>query len=271
MKAHWDEQGFVLLPRMFDAGRVAKLRAICDRVFAAWLDESPDPRAAANNTNMAFLTQPRYFKNHSDQLTALLGFVADEGVLDRLASLGLDKPLFHNTQYFFEPRDSSRAGDWHRDQQFGAPDLETEQARMRQHVGVHMHVAIVADDHLEIVPGTHRRWDTEEELSIRKGWNGRRPDSPEMPNATRIALEPGDAVFFSAWSIHRGRYVTGRTRRTFDAIYGARSRHPAWSTPPPTCFLEPGLLDDLKPRTRQFFERFVGTYREKWLAGEYDR
>ncbi|MDQ3586474.1 MAG: phytanoyl-CoA dioxygenase family protein [Acidobacteriota bacterium] len=266
----WDERGFVVVPRLLDAARVAALRALCDRVWQQWLVSAPDQPRAANATNMAFLTEPCYFVEHRSQLTSLLSFIAADQILDLLTQLGIDEPLFHNTQFFFEPRDETRAGDWHRDQQFGAPDEATEQRRMQQHTGIHLHVALVPDDHLEIVPGTHARWDTPEELSIRKGLHGQRPDSPHMPGAVRISLDAGDAVFFSAWSIHRGRYVAGQTRRTFDAIYGAPSEFPAWYTPPPTCFLEPHALDDLAPRARAFFQRFIDTYRERWLAGQYD-
>jgi len=270
LKSLWDERGYVVVSRLFAAARVVELRAICDRVFIEWLVAQPAPSHAANQTNMAYLTEPQYFAQHPSQLTTLLRFIADDHVLDTLAALGVDAPLFHNTQLFFEPRDDTRAGDWHRDQQFGAPDAETEQLRMHQHVGIHAHIALVPDDHLEIVPGTHARWDTAEELAIRKGLNGCRPDADEMPGACRVTLDAGDAVFFSAWSIHRGRYVAGRPRRTFDAIYGAPSRFPTWYTPPPTCFLEPGVLNELKPRARAFFARFVDTYRERWLSGQYD-
>jgi hypothetical protein len=88
-----------------------------------------------------------------------------------------------------------------------------------------------------------------------------------MPGARRISLDAGDAVFFSPWGIHRGRYISGITRRTFDIIY---STPPDWFTPPPTCFLRPDALDGLAPHARDFFARFVDTYRERWQRGEHE-
>lgn len=266
VRERWEADGFVVVPRLFDAARVRELRAVCDRVLAAWLKESAATFDAANSTNMAFLTEPRYFDGHPAQLRPLLDAITDEKILGALAEILGGEPLFHNTQYFFNPATETRAGDWHRDQQFDAPDEETERARLHGCVGVHVHVAFVPDDNLEIVPGTHRRWDTPEERRIRKGLDGRAKNSDAMPGARRLALAAGDAAFFSAWGIHRGRYDARTPRRTFDIIYGD---HPCdWNTPPPTCFLQPDLLDTLDERPRRFFQKFVAAYRDRWARGE---
>lgn len=242
------------------------MRVICDETLRQWLAESSDPQEASNSTNMAYLTELRYFKNHPGQLVTLLEAIAHEKSLSVFKEVFTAEPLFHNTQYFFEPASDTRAGDWHRDQQFGAPDVEAEKSVMSQ-VGIHIHIAFVPDDNLEIVPGTHARWDTPEEFEIRKGLNGKKPNSDDMPGATRISLERGDACFFSAWSLHRGNYRADKVRRTFDVIYGTA---PGSYTPPPMCFLEPEVLDDVKPDTRWFFERFINAYKDKWERGDYE-
>lgn len=267
IKAEWDENGFVVVPQLFDAARIRELRATCDDVLAQWIETSPDPRAAANYTNMAFLTEPRYFTKHPERLRLLLDTITDEKIFAVLAEILEGEPLFHNTQYFFNPATETRAGDWHRDQQFDAPDEQTERERMYSHAGIHVHIALVPDDNLEVVPGTHARWDTPEERSIRMGDDGRGKNSDEMPGARRLSLAAGDAAFFSAWGIHRGRYDARRLRRTFDIIY-AGDRPCDWNTPPPTCFTRPELLDDLDERSRRFFQRFVEAYRDRWARGE---
>lgn len=267
IKELWEEDGFVVIPQLFDASRVNELSAVCDDVLAQWIEESPAPLDAANNTNMAFLTEPRYFTKHPERLRLLLETITDEKIFAVLAEILEGEPLFHNTQYFFNPATHTRAGDWHRDQQFDAPDEETERRRMLSHTGIHVHIAFVPDDNLEFVPGTHARWDTPEEHRIRTGFDGHGKNSDAMPGARRIPLEAGDAVFFSAWGIHRGRYDARTLRRTFDIIYG--SANPCdWYTPPPTCFLQPDLLDDFDERPRQFFQRFIGAYRHRWARGE---
>ncbi|HEV2802404.1 MAG TPA: phytanoyl-CoA dioxygenase family protein [Pyrinomonadaceae bacterium] len=266
IRESWEAQGFVVVPRLFDAARVHALRTVCDDVLTEWLNNSPAPDEAANYTNMAFLTEPHYFADNPARLRLLLETITDEKILSIVREILGGEPLFHNTQYFFNPATDTRAGDWHRDQQFDAPDEETERARMSGHAGVHIHIALVPDDKLEFVPGTHRRSDTPEEQRIRKGLDGRAKNSDAMPGAHRLSLAAGDAVFFSAWAIHRGHYVAHTLRRTFDIIYGDKVCD--WSIPPPTCFLQPGLLDSLNEPARRFFQRFVDAYRDRWARGE---
>ena len=263
----YERDGFVVVRQIFDEARVAVLREVCDEIFAQWVAESGDPAAARDYTNMAFLTEPRFLERHPHRRTVLLSAVADERVLGVISQLSERELLFFNTQYFFEPAKGTRSGVWHRDQQFDAPDAETERERMRSTAGLHAHLALERDDHLEYVPGSHARWDTPAELRIRRGLAGAATNSDVMPGARRIRLEAGDAVFFSAWGIHRGRNVAGRVRRTFDVIYGTP---PDWMTPPPTCFLRPGALEGLTPAARAFFTRFVETYKERWQRGEHD-
>lgn len=264
----FERDGFVVVRRMFDDEQVAALREVCDEIFGQWLAEADDPAAAADYTNMAFLTEPRFFDGHPRRRAVLLTAIADEKLRGAVAEVAGRELPFFNTQYFFEPAAATRAGDWHRDQQFDAPDEETERRRMRAIAGLHAHLALAADDHLEYVPGSHARWDTPAELRIRRGLDGAAKNSDAMPGARRLRLDAGDAALFSPWGIHRGRYVAGRVRRTFDVIYSTPAD---WFTPPPTCFLQPGALDGLAPAARAFFARFVETYRDKWQRGEHEK
>jgi hypothetical protein len=244
-------------------------------VLRQWLAEAIVHEQAADWTNMAYLTEPRYFTHSLPEgapaLTTLLERIADERILKRLRHFYDCELLFHNTQYFFEPATHSHAGAWHRDGQFGAPNQEItdeiEQRRYAETIVVHVHIALLADDHFEIVPGSHARWDTPEELAIRRGRAGRQKNESEMPGAVRVRLAAGDACFFSAWSIQRGNYFAHVPRRTFDVIYGTPAE---WATPPPTCFLNPEVLEHLSPAARHFFTRFITAHHERWGRGEFD-
>ena len=268
LREAFERDGFVVVRQIFDDEEVSALREVCDEIFSQWLAEADDPAAAADYTNMAFLTEPRFLADHPRRRAVLLSAIADEKLLGAVAEVAGRELPFFNTQYFFEPATETRDGDWHRDQQFDAPDDETERQRMRAIAGLHAHLALAADDHLEYVPGSHARWDTPAELRIRRGLDGAAKNSDAMPGARRLRLDAGDAALFSPWGIHRGRYVAGRARRTFDVIY---STPPDWSTPPPTCFLQPGALDGLEPRARAFFTRFVETYRGRWERDEHEK
>jgi len=254
----WNENGFFCIPGFIDDELRDRLRQACDSVLERVRMEHE--RDGQDGSNISSLTDLKYFREDSSPLVTLLEFIASSSVLDLLRSLGAGEPLFHGTQYFHEQVSVDWDGAWHRDTQFDTPDPERERERMQRHVGLHFRVAFEFDDRLQFVPGSHNRWDTTQEFSIRKGPN---PTVGDMPNRTRIVLNPGDACVFHAWGIHRGTYRR-RPRRTFDVIYPFG---PEDNAPPPTCFESAELLAKLSPRARGFFQRFVATYGGRWRTG----
>jgi len=176
-----------------------------------------------------------------------------------VSQLAGELPLFHNTQYFYNPT-QPHDGEWHRDTQFLAPDEGLERKRMKQHTAVHFRIAFLADQQLEYVPGSEQRWDTPEESSIRKGQH---PTDSGMPGRTRIELGPGDACIFHAWGIHRGTYRAEIPRRTLDIIYGWGVACD-YAPPPPMCFTDSALLSQLSWPARQFFDSFIRRYEGYW-------
>jgi hypothetical protein len=253
----WKDFGLVIIPGFLDPSEVGELRRICDHVLRQAIAEAPQ---RANTSNIAYLTERRYFRAQEGDLLQLLEFIADPRILSLLSHLSGEVPLFHNTQYFYNPAGLSWNGDWHRDTQFLAPEAVIEQERMKQHTGVHFRVAFVADSRLEYVPGSERRWDLAGELDIRKGADPRRSD---MPGRRKINLEAGGACLFHAWGIHRGTYRVDIPRRTLDIIYGWGGACD-YSPPPPMCFTDRNLLTRLSPSARGFFERFIKTYTRYW-------
>jgi hypothetical protein len=254
---HWNESGLVVIPGFLDPLEIAELRPICDHVLQRAIAEAPD---RANASNIADLTERRYFHSHEADLLRLLEFIADQRIVSLLTRLSGELPLFHNTQYFYNPASMSWDGDWHRDTQFLAPEVALEQERMKQHTGVHFRVAFVADSRLEYVAASERRWDLPDELDIRKG---SQPNRSHMPGRREIALGAGDACLFHAWGIHRGTYRADVPRRTLDIIYGWGGACD-YCPPPPMCFTDRGLLARLSPSARNFFEYFISVYSGYW-------
>lgn len=251
----WNEKGFFCIPGFLQSSRRDPMRQACDSVLERIRREHD--RYGQDGPNIASLTDPKYFSDDTSPLLCLLEFIASEEVLGTLRNLDAREPLFHNTQYFHEQVSVDWDGSWHRDTQFDTPDPAEERKRMRGHAGLHFRVAFEFDDRLQYVPGSHSRWDTADEFAIRKGPN---PTSADMPNGVRIVLNPGDACVFHAWGIHRGTYRR-RPRRTFDVIYAFG---PEENAPPPTCFTNTAILEELSPRARAFFDRFVATYGDRW-------
>ena len=96
-------------------------------------------------------------------------------------------------------------------EQYIYPDEEKEKAlvlRPDAVVGGQMmqiQCALLPSQHFEYVRGSHNRWDTPEELLVRKGGRARENRfSDDMPGAECELLMPGDALVFCPWVIHRG-------------------------------------------------------------------
>lgn len=242
----------MIFPNFLTPAECEPLRQTCDRILDQIRSEHPDHET----TNIATLTELKYFGDRKSELLTLLEFIADPRILSILEAIADQPILFHNTQYFPNPQRQSWQGAWHRDTQFGAATDAIEQHRIESMTGVHFRVAFVADDCLEYIPGSEQRWDTETELGIRKGDN---PTQIDIPGRIRIALKPGDACLFHAWGIHRGSYRAAIPRQTLDVIYGWGGRC-EWAIPDPTCFSNVAIVSELNNIAQLFYQRFITTY-----------
>ncbi|MEO8876977.1 MAG: phytanoyl-CoA dioxygenase family protein, partial [Polyangiaceae bacterium] len=166
-------------------------------------------------------SDPAAYAAEPAALEQLTSFVSCPRVCTLLTGLTRDgesgAPRLKKADYYHEQTTHDWDGDWHRDSQFGRTDPHVEREAIFTTASLHVRVALTADDRLEIVPGSHRRWDNDEELRIRKG--AKRTDA-RMPDAARITLRAGDACVFHAWSIHRATYRQSPLRRTLDILYG---------------------------------------------------
>ncbi|MDJ1181651.1 phytanoyl-CoA dioxygenase family protein [Roseofilum casamattae] len=269
LKQEWDSNGYCIIPALVTEDGVSDMRSICDRVLEQVLQESDNRAELEDASNIAYLTEPKYYSKEPESLLKLLEFIAQDQIVLILQSIADGQfPLFHNTQYFKQPLYRSWQGIWHRDTQFLAPDPELEKQRIAEFTAVHFRVAFCDDACLEYVPGSEKRWDTPAELAIRKKITEGNITAPaEMPGAKTINLRAGDACLFHAWGIHRGTYRQDLPRRTLDIIYqwgGSCDYYP----PPPTCFAEPKILESLSDGAQEFYRYFINAYKKVWQALE---
>ena len=210
-----------------------------------------------------------YFSAGEEGFRELMDTIANPRVLEVCRHVMRDEPLFRCSSLFMNPLKTNLDGYWHRDCQFGHPDIEDEKQVVTQAdpggKGIQIQVALTPSDDVEYVPGSHRRWDTAEEFHIRRADEGRNNRSNDMPGAIRVALQPGDAVVFNPIGLHRGRYHVDKLRRTLMLTYTRISEphHDYFSHQP--WFLEPVYLDNLSQPTQMFFRSFVNAYRDDWL------
>jgi hypothetical protein len=214
------QQGFVTLPDFFDPTELSELRRSCD---AALSRSRQAHREIAHSTpRISLFAEGKCLEHDASVLSPILRFASSPRVCALLKAVfsRYGAPELKDVHYYHEQTKRDWDGDWHRDCQFGRSDPGRERQVFETTLAVHVRIAFEDDDRLEIVPGSHTRWDSPEEARIRRG--GERATSV-MPNATRIPLRAGEGCLFHAWSIHRATYRCTPIRRTLDALYGLPS------------------------------------------------
>ena len=248
--ASWAENGYAVVRQWIAASAIDMLAREVEPVFAQWMAENRAAYERERLVNMHSLTSPRYFSEGrararffdllaSDSMTALVDGMFGAGI------------YFHNTQLFFNPHENRRLPYWHRDMQYSPVD-DAEQAReQHQMLSLHVRIPLLKEQGVELIPGTHRRWDTPLECDVRWERNGHR-NSEDLPGAVLVALEPGDVLVFDAQMIHRGNYALNRERKALDLCVGRA--HPFTAR-----WLDPAVLpsDDelVRVRNKAWYQR----------------
>jgi len=250
IRNQFEKQGYTIIPKLFELEDLDHLKIICDRSMARRRSEYLKTHTSFPKKNCSVPEQINHFSDRSEIINFLQNKIADERIVAILNCICDRQLLFHGLVYFFNPEELSWHGDWHRDGQINADNDEVEKSRIFSSDFIRIHLAFIADNNLEIVAGSHARWDTPQELEIRKELNGNSNYSDLMPSATRINLQPGDAVIFDGYAIHRGNYFAERSRKTLAMLY---SSPVDWEAPRLTCFSEPNLLNNLASQKRAIF------------------
>ncbi len=211
-------QGYFIVPDFLQASELKQMRNACDVALEGARTKSAETGHTTHRISL--FADSSYFTADPRALERIAAFAGSPRVCALVSGLTLDCegkiPRLKTIDYYHEQTRHDWDGDWHRDTQFGESDLANEQRRATDAPSAHVRVALESDDRLEIVPGSHLRWDTPEELAIRKGSDRA---SSAMPNATRISLRQGDACVFNTASIHRATYRRIPVRRTIDMVF----------------------------------------------------
>ncbi len=272
LSRQWHEEGYIIARGLVDGERCADLLVLCESILAQWRENNPETGERGGGpdaTVMRHLNHSGYFADTKQRgKRDILHLVADKKVLAVCQAILTEEPLFRCTSLFMNPQETSLDGNWHRDSQFHCPEEEDEKrfiaAGGAGGGSVQLQIALVPSDDVEVVPASHRRWDTEEEYAIRRADGQKNNRSNAMPGALRIALEPGDALAFNPCGLHRGRYRADALRRTLMLTYTKTSAPHFDYFSDQSWFLEPGYLDGVDAETRAFFARFIEAYKGNW-------
>jgi ectoine hydroxylase-related dioxygenase (phytanoyl-CoA dioxygenase family) len=212
----YQEQGFELFKGFFSDLEIQEIREFVLESHGQWMIQNQQA-LDKGAVNSAYLTSSKYCPSDAKRLS-MFRFIAMDKIVDLASDLNKGHPYFMNTQLFFNPKNKDRKPYWHRDIQYsGLPEEQQKELIFKDSV-VHFRVPLSDDPGLEFVSGSHRRWDTGEERSVRLEQNGRHSHE-SLPYSVRVPHNPGDLLVFSAHVLHKGVYEGNRL--SFDIVFAS--------------------------------------------------
>ena len=257
------EQGFLILRNVIPPEKLEAMRTSCetilDRQKAVWAGERGPDDPPGGQYDM--VRQPRVHMERPgliDEETA--NVVEDFWVADKTLDIAAQllcnpQPNVTSMMMMCNPvRDWPGGTGWHRDvhptdmapMDALAADLVENGPRYTQ-----WNVPMYDDSVLWVVPGSHRRRNTEREnVEFMKDMAGDAVVSNErLQNAAEgipVELRAGDGVIYSNFLLHTGSNYTTKKRRTLHGGHAIFGQYP-----------EMGFADSLAPAAREKFENFA--------------
>jgi len=169
--------------------------------------------------NMHSLTNPENFEGSPEERVKFFEIIASARLTELLEDMFGPGIHFHNTQLFFNPSNSACFPYWHRDMQYSSIDDSIQSAELHNMLSLHVRIPLIQEKGVEVVTGSHKRWDTGLEHNVRLELNSHK-NNESLPDAVLIDLSPGDILIFNAQMIHRGNYALNPTRKALDLCVG---------------------------------------------------
>ncbi|MBA6337567.1 phytanoyl-CoA dioxygenase family protein [Colwellia sp. BRX8-7] len=205
LQGHYDAQGYFVIRNYFNDTEISALRQVVLKFHDLWKkDHAKFYQEEAFNSSLITGSQYLAF----DDRVKLFNFISSKKIMAVVESVIAAKPAFMNTQLFFNPVNPAQKDFWHRDCQYDH-EVEEQKKAIQETQVVHLRLPLFDERGMELVPGTHKRWDNEEEFNVRQEEKGR-VSSENLSTGKEIKLAAGDLLVFSADMIHRGLYGLDR-------------------------------------------------------------
>lgn len=208
----YETYGYFILRRFLVEDDIQKLRDVVTKFHQSWIQENAQ-LYADRAINSAYLTAKEHLNDAERE--SLFKFIGSARLMGVVTAVMGDFPAFMNTQLFFDPVNKLQRNYWHRDSQYHLSIEEQKEALLGPNV-IHFRIPLVDEPGLELIPGTHKRWDSDEELSVRLEQNGKK-NHDNLDSGVSVVLNAGDLLVFSANMIHRGVY--GMDRMALDILF----------------------------------------------------
>ncbi len=206
----YEHNGYSYFQNFFSEKELSLIEPIIIKFHHSWLNENIDffKKGVVNSHS---LTSSK--KLNKREKNVLFDFISSDKIINLIE---FNNPRFLNTQLFFDPSDLHQKNYWHRDIQYTGLNEEEQKKVIKTQNVLHFRIPLKKESGIELIPGTHREWDSKEEYEVRNSLNGRK-SSDALNTGRLIALERTDLLIFSANMVHRGIY--GNSRLSFDIIY----------------------------------------------------
>ena len=203
--SRYDDLGYFVIRNYFDTSEISSLRKVITKFHERWKQDNAD-FYQEEAFNSSLITGSQYLE--FDDRLKLFSFISSKKMMNLINSVIPNHPAFMNTQLFFNPVNQQQKDFWHRDCQYDF-DVEDQIRVIQETQVVHLRVPLFDELGMELVPGTHKRWDNDEEFNVRQEEKGK-SSSDDLSTGKKIQLAAGDLLVFSADMIHRGLYGLDR-------------------------------------------------------------
>ena len=206
----YEKYGYSHHQSFFKEEDFSLIEPILIKFHNSWLKEHSETYSKGL-LNSHSITSSKYLDKQEKEI--IFDFISQSKIVDLLP---IKQAKFLNTQLFFDPKNLKQKNYWHRDIQYTGMNDEAQKKAIKTQNVVHFRIPLIKEFGIELIPETHRKWDSKQEYKIRNSLNGKSP-SDSLKTGKLIGLKRTDLLIFSANMIHRGIYGNGRF--SFDIIF----------------------------------------------------
>lgn len=141
--------------------------------------------------------------------------LAEEKIINAIKDLIGPQLRFWGAHALWSPQKKNYELYWHRD--MVGPEIYEPTGKPNH---VQCNVPVYIDNSFHVIPGSHKRPPTNEELNQIQ--NGK---SNEILNEVTVTCAPGDVLLMNAWTIHRGVCSFNHRRRTIHFSLQPKDEH----------------------------------------------
>jgi ectoine hydroxylase-related dioxygenase (phytanoyl-CoA dioxygenase family) len=218
-REEFNDTGYAVVRDLLDTSKINSITKHVNRIYGSWMDSNKSNIIEHQLVNMNSLTKQIYFKNCPEDRVDFFNSISPKELTNLLDGMTGSDIYFHNTQLFFNPLNSKALPYWHRDMQYSLIPDDIQESEQKNMISLHIRIPLIKESGVEVIPGTHKRWDTELEKNVRLELNGH-SNNENLPNSKLIELNVGDVLIFNAQMIHRGNYQLNESRKALDLCVG---------------------------------------------------